>query len=178
MAAGPLGTHRPLVRGISIGVGANDFGTLGGVVRDPNQKRYALTCAHVAKTGDDVYQAAVCDGGKVPVIGTVSQSEIPPSFHPSKLSVAGYSKSQAKPVDAAIIPLPAHTDAKLEINSLGTMTGLFPDAGIVQWLAVTYEGRTSGVQAVQFRGRSPYYCLTDAAGQPYCFEELHRSVGQ
>lgn len=173
MAAGPLAKHRPLLGGISIGVGPSDFGTLGGILRAPNQERYALTCAHVAKTGDQVYQAARCDGGhSASTIGSVSHSEIPPSFHPSKLSVPGYSAGAAKSVDAAIIPLPAHPDAKLEINSLGAVTSLFPDAGIIQWQAVTYEGRTSGVQPVQFRGRSPYYCLADASGQPYCFEEL------
>jgi hypothetical protein len=102
----------------------------------------------------------------------VLHSEIPPSFHASMLPTPGYPASHAKPVDAAIIHLGGPSTAKLEINSLGPVTGLFPNAKIVQWQATTYEGRTSGVQAVQFRGRFPYYCLADAAGQPYCFDEL------
>jgi len=149
----------------------SDFGTLGGIVKDSRDERYGITCAHVAKCGDDGYQAAPSDGGKAPIIGTVLHSEIPPNFHASKLPTTGYPASQAKPVDAAIIHLGGPSTAKLEINSLGAVTGLFPDASIVQWQATTYEGRTSGVQAVQFRGRCPYYCLA-AAGQPYCFDEL------
>jgi hypothetical protein len=135
---------------------------------------YGVTCAHVAHSGQIVLQAASCDGGKPPGIGTVLHSEMPPLFSSSALSTSGYPSIVAKPVDAALIEIDNKLGARLEINSLGSVAGIFPDANIVQWLVTTYGGRTSGIiRIAEFRGRSPYYCLADkATGQIYCFDEL------
>jgi hypothetical protein len=152
-------THRPLIGGISIGVDDNSFGTLGAVFVDKStNKYYGLTCSHVVKNIDDVYQPAPYDNSsKYSKIGKVIHKSI---LKP--LSVNDYTNRSLKnsnEVDIAVIEIFENVD--LKILGLGRVTGIFSENNIVPYLNIEFVGRSSGHKP---------YLFTDAFAVFYDFE--------
>lgn len=172
LAVGPKDRHRPLLGGISMGVNATDAGTLGGVVKDPaTGTYYALTCAHVAATGDCVDQPARKDR-KGSVIGKVVSHQLPPAFPSHLRRIAVHQKLYASPVDAALVEL--YTDPsspKLEVFKMGAITDLLDITDIEQDEELEMTGRSSDWQKLRRSSVSPFYNVTHKATQTeYCFE--------
>jgi len=167
LSAGPKAYRRPLVGGLSAGVGAGVCGTMGGIVedrQDPLQK-YGVTCAHVMTSGT-VTQPAKIDSRKAKSIGAVGA-------HSSLQLAAGVctpvSSTGLNTVDLALIKIDAFTSANLEILDIGPLTGVTPIAAIGQGQLVEFTGRSSGNRSLRIGGLGVLYKLR-WKGQDYCFK--------
>jgi len=169
LSANPRRYRRPVVGGLSTGVGATVCGTMGGIVReqDPPQRMYGMTCAHVMTAGA-VDQPAQVDSKRAAPIGLVS------SHSPLQLPVGQctpYATAGVNAVDAALIEINPTTGANLEVLDIGPLTGITPRTNIVQGQVVEFTGRTSGHRTVKVGGLGVIYQLR-WAGQTYCFQNL------
>jgi hypothetical protein len=163
------GYRRPLLGGLSAGVGTKHCGTMGGVVRDqrvPPQK-YGVTCAHVMTSGT-VEQPAQIDSKRAAAIGTVSTHtslQLPVGLCTPK-SITGVNT-----VDIALIEIDPSTSADLEVLDIGPLTGVTPIAGIGQGQTVEFTGRSSGNRTLRVGGLGIIYKLK-WQGQEYCFQNV------
>ena len=136
LSANSKGYRRPVLGGLSAGVGTKHCGTMGGVVQDqqsPPQK-YGVTCAHVMTSGT-VEQPAQIDSKRAAAIGTVSTHtslQLPVGLCTPK------SATGVNTVDIALIEIDPSTSADLEVLDIGPLTGVTPIASIGQ-------GQTGGV---------------------------------
>jgi hypothetical protein len=168
--AGSTKAHNPLVGGISIGVGPDDYGTLGGLLRDNQGKRYGLTCAHVATTGEDVFHPAKADGsthakriGKVALHGGL---KICPAKSPCSWRATG---SYVNDVDVALIEIDPALSSKHEVFKIGAVTGIRSGDKLVQGMAVELTGRSAGHKStLELGGNGKYYKIPDGRGGEYC----------
>jgi hypothetical protein len=163
------GYRRPVLGGLSAGVGTKHCGTMGGVVQDqqwPPQK-YGVTCAHVMTSGT-VEQPAQIDSRRAAAIGTVSAHtslQLPVGLCTPK-SITGVNT-----VDIALIEIDRSTSADLEVLDIGPLTGVTPIAGIGQGQTVEFTGRSSGNRTLRVGGLGIIYKLK-WQGQEYCFQNV------
>lgn len=161
--------RRPVLGGLSTGVGTSSCGTMGGVVRDQNDpaKRYGVTCAHVMTSGR-VDQPAKIDSKRAATIGAVST-------HTSLQLPAGLctpaSATGVNTVDIALIEIDSAIAADLEVLDIGPLTGVTPISGIGQGQLVEFTGRSSGNRALRVGALGIIYKLR-SNGQDYCFKNI------
>jgi hypothetical protein len=132
--------HRPIVGGTSIGTGDTDFGTLGGILTNPETgKNYGITCSHVVKDKSEVFHPAKCDDKKAIHLGTVihrsSLKALPMQYYQTK------NLSSANEVDVAVIELAEPADGT--ILEIGSVYDIFPDDRMVPNIGVVFRGRSS-----------------------------------
>jgi hypothetical protein len=113
-------THSPLVGGISISSKKeNSFGTLGGLLKTKDNKKYGLTCSHVASPNrQSVFQPAKHDAVNCRDIGQVllaSDLNFCDSQSPCN---ADSSKGN---MDAALIEILDNEDCEYRIHELGNI---------------------------------------------------------
>jgi len=171
--AGPKATHRPLVGGVSIGISATDYGTLGGLLRETNTGRiFGLTCAHVAKEYSAVVQPAFRDGGKLPIIGTVRYANHLQPFPLGVPATAPYQVGNSN-LDVALIEIAPNIASDLHVLHLGKIAGTLQAGYLTQAMATEWTGRSCGHRtSLQIGGRVKYYNLPNADGVTYCYENL------
>lgn len=168
--AGPRDKHRPLLGGISIGVNANDAGTMGGIVTDGSGRYFGLTCAHVVGPAKDVEQPARIDatGG---IIGKVIGSELPSPYPSHTPRTTAHQRQHASKVDVALVEINDKTTPKLEILKMGKVKGLVEPDDIEQHEELQLTGRSSDWKIVEKAVVSPYYNIKNQkTGEEYCYE--------
>ncbi|MGD9850373.1 MAG: hypothetical protein AB7T38_03795 [Nitrospirales bacterium] len=169
--AGPKVSHRPVVGGISIGVNATDFGTLGGVLKDNTGRYYGITCGHIAQLSNVVEQPSRADGGtgKTSVIGKVIHAEVPPAF-PSYLPQNRKNQSNhAGRVDISVFEV--SVGARQEILKLGPIKGILPVDDLEQDHRLEMTGLTSDWKVLSYGGITPYHNIHNTTtGDNYCYE--------
>lgn len=169
LSAGPKTYRRPLLGGLSAGVGSKVCGTIGGIVKDQQaqSQKYGMTCAHVMRSGT-VHQPAKVDSKKAAAIGTVSAHsnlQLPVGVC-TPVSVTGLNT-----VDVALIEIDPSTSADLEILDIGPLTGVTPIASIGQGQLLEFTGRSSGNRSLRIGGLGVIYKLR-WNGRDYCFKNV------
>jgi hypothetical protein len=135
-------SYDPLVGGISIGIeSANIFGTLGGFLKDKNNKRYGLTCSHVVLNDTaTVIQPSKFDSnnyrniGKALVASKLELCEANSACNPA------ISKGN---MDAAIFEINDAEKCEFRINELGKVNGVKNFNEIIQGMKVEFNGRST-----------------------------------
>jgi hypothetical protein len=169
LSGNPKGYRRPILGGLSTGVGTKSCGTMGGIVQDqqsPPQK-YGVTCAHVMTSGT-VDQPSKLDSKRAAAIGTVSTHT--PLQLPAGLCTPK-STTGVNTVDVALIEIDPSTSADLEVLDIGTLTGVTPIADIGQGQLVEFTGRSSGNRTLRVGALGVIYKLK-YKGQDYCFQNV------
>jgi len=171
LGSDPRKAHVPLPGGVSIGVGASDYGTLGVVLTDGAGVYYALTCSHVAGAAAQVAQPSRRDAASPAVIGrTVSSTAL--TVCPPGTKCNPWSGVTPNEIDASLIQIDTKTvSAILEVLDVGPLTGVTPRASISPSQAVEAVGRTSRRNALQVGGLAAWYTFTHG-GSDYCFKNL------
>jgi hypothetical protein len=166
----PRRFRRPLVGGLSTGVGPNIHGTLGGILRDHNDpsRKYGLTCAHVMTTGP-VDQPAQADSIHAKQIGSCGTHT--PLQLPQGQACTPYTTQGVNEVDAALIDIDPNTAADLEVLDIGPLTGITPRPNVTQGQMVEFTGRTAGNRTVKVGGLGVIYELP-YGGTKYCFKNV------
>lgn len=171
LSSNPRRHHSPLPGGVSIGIGASDYGTLGVILTD-GHAYYGLTCAHVAgPKGTSVTHPSGRDSGSPAVIGkTVCASDLvgcPPGVacNPWSGAVPNEYDAALFEIDASKIP------TLLEVLDVGPLTGVTDRASMTTTQPVQVMGRTSEFQSMQVGGLAPWYSFHHA-GKDYCFKNL------
>ncbi|HVQ16324.1 MAG TPA: hypothetical protein VMS40_22135 [Vicinamibacterales bacterium] len=169
LSANPRRYRRPVVGGLSTGVGTAVAGTMGGIVRDqqPPHQFYGVTCAHVMTSGT-VEQPAQVDSRRAAAIGTVT------SYTPLQVpsgTCTPYTGTGVNTVDMALIELDSTTTAQLEVLDIGALSGITPRTQIQQGQLVEFTGRASGHRTLKVGGLGVIYQLK-AGAQTYCFQNL------
>ena len=168
----PLRKHRPVVGGISIGLGPTDSGTLGGIVEDQNNKRWGVTCAHVLQNQLDVDQPAKCDNSLASSVGTASHKSVLASS-PSTAPCNPYnSASLLNSIDAALIEFSSGTNSDLQVLNNGTLSGIMGKGTPSPGQVVDIAGKHSGPRVLEIGGLAITYRLRDSTGNIYCFKDL------
>jgi hypothetical protein len=172
--AGSTKLHNPLIGGVSIGVEADDFGTLGGLLRDNQGDIYGVTCAHVAITGKDVFHPARADDARqAKPIGTVAFHEglkVCPQNSPCSWRATG---NYVNDLDVALIKIDSGVQSRHEVFKIGAITGMRPGEKLVQGMAVELTGRSAGHKTtLQFGGNGKYYKIPDGKGGEYCVRNI------
>jgi hypothetical protein len=164
----------PLIGGGSIGIGAKAYGTLGGLVRDKNKQHYGVTCAHVTpKKGAIVHQPSQYDAGAAHPIGRVAHAQLPTEYPHSLPITAANQGANSNDVDVALIEIDQNVAAELAVDTLGPITGLFPNTDIQQWHPAIFAGRTSNVRSVEFLVPTAFYNVPNATGTgTTCFNNV------
>jgi hypothetical protein len=170
LSASPRKYRRPVVGGLSAGVGTKQYGTMGGIVRDgqsPPQK-YGVTCAHVMTAGT-VDQPAQVDSRRAVGIGTVSKHT--PLTLPTGICTP-VSTSGLNTVDVALIEIDGSTtNADLEVLDIGPLTGITPISKIGQGQLVEFTGRNSGNRMLRVGALNIIYEM-NSNGKTYCFQNV------
>jgi hypothetical protein len=169
LSASPRQQHRPVLGGISIGKSANDFGTLGVILKNSDDRYYALTCSHVAARNDSVDQPAQRDRKKTTPIGksVVSTTLLPCT---STTPCNPWSGVASNLLDLSLIELDS-VGARMEVLSIGGLSGIAPRSSLTTGQAVEVVGRTSGYNMLQIGGLAVWYRFMDANGY-YCFRNM------
>jgi len=175
LAAASFSRSSPLVGGAGIGVGANPPGILGGILKSSKQQLYGVTCAHVANINNVVEHPSSLDSPSAHCrIGVVSHAHHPVLFPNHLRKITAHQQAHANAVDVALVELDPVVHAKLEVDTLGPITGLYAAANIQQWQPTSFAGRTSVVRTVEFRGKIVYYNIPNAnLTGTYCFSDLY-----
>jgi hypothetical protein len=168
----PLRQHRPVVGGVSIGLGPADSGTLGGIVKDQNNKQWGVTCAHVLKDTGGVDQPAQCDSAAASSIGSsCHKAVLSPS--PATAPCNPYNWSALlNTVDAALIEFSAGIITNLQVLNHGTLSGISSKSTPSPGQTLEMAGKQSGSRALEIGGLAVTYRLRDSGGSLYCFKEL------
>lgn len=171
LASNPRHSHSPLPGGVSIGIGATDYGTLGLILTDVGGKHYGLTCSHVAAQGNSVNQPAIRDSRSAGVIGTsILSSVLTGCAQGAKCNP--WSGITVNEIDAALIELGGSgIPSLLEVLDIGSLTGITNRAALTTGQSVEVTGRTSGLNSLQLGGLAAWYSF-DHGGQDYCFRNL------
>jgi hypothetical protein len=171
LAANPRHAHSPLPGGVSIGIGAKDYGTLGLILTDVGGKHYGLTCSHVAAQGNSVNQPALRDSRSAGVVGmSVLSSAIIGCAPGAKCNP--WSDIAVNEIDAALIELDGSgIPSLLEVLDIGPLTGITNRAGLTTGQSIEVMGRTSGLNNLQLGGLAAWYSFAHD-GQDYCFRNL------
>jgi len=162
---------RPVVGGVSIGNGAQTYGTLGGIVEDDAGQRYGATCAHIFPAAAQADQPARYDDPGASTIGrsrTVATLQACTSATPC----GPYSPSpHIRDIDTALIDIDASVTTDLSVLSIGTLSSVIPKNTMTPGQDVEFSGRTSGHRIAEVGGLAVFYRLT-LQGQVYCFRDL------
>ncbi len=154
--------HNPVIGGTSIGVGNDDYGTLGGILVDNNTgKFYGITCAHVArKEGEIIMHPAVYDDAAHSVkIGIVTKSSDLETCDGIFLKTTDL--SMANEMDLALIELERTPDARRLLH-IGEVNDYVQDYYLVPHLAASFSGRSSDhKQFLSIDGQILYYDLKE-----------------
>ena len=157
---------RPLIGGVSVGVDGQRAATLGGIVVDGAERRYAITCAHVVAAGENARQPALADDHHSQVIGRcAASSPLPPA---GDAPCNPYSP-QAVSIDAAALPL--DEPSLLEVQSIGSLVGIAQTAAIDAAETVRLSGRSSGCRRLVLNGMAKSLRLR-AGDHEICFADL------
>lgn len=171
LSANPQKTHTPVVGGVSVGVGLDDFGTLGVILKDRQGSYFAITCAHVAPQGGHLYHPAKRDLGTASVLGT-SVLATPLTPAPAGTLCNPWSGAAAHEIDASLIKLnPTPAFALLEVLDVGPLSGLLPRAMLSPMQSLEVMGRTSGFNTMQVGGLAAWYSFSHGEND-YCFKNL------
>jgi hypothetical protein len=161
----------PLIGGVSIGVNAREYGTLGGLLRANDDRHYGVPCAHVVSNSSTVYHPSQRDSRVAHAIGQVAHAQLPKAY-PGNLPITTANQAaNSNDMDVALIEI--DVDADLAVDTLGPITGIFPSGDIQQWHPTIFVGRTSGVRKVEFFIPVLYYNLPTADGKgTNCFNNI------
>ncbi len=170
LASNPRKAYSPLTGGVSIGIGAKDYGTLGVVLTDEAGDRHALTCAHVAPTSSWVNQPSQRDLASAGVVGQSIWSTALVECPAGQCNP--WSGHTPNDVDISLIALNAmHPQPLLEVLDVGPLSGVLNRAQLSTSQSVEVMGRTSGYNALQIGALAAWYNLT-FDGKDYCFRNL------
>jgi hypothetical protein len=164
--------RNPIVGGLSIGVGPNVSGTLGGVLEDQRGKRYGLTCAHVAVQGNDVDQPAQSDASAFRKVGVIAaDSKLKKSASATPCNPAN-PRSVMNHIDAALVEFDSSNRADLKILTLGGLSRVLPKTDLNPGDGLYFVGKESGPQSrhVVVAGIGPTFRFKDDNENFYCFE--------
>jgi hypothetical protein len=161
---------RPLVGGVSIGVGAREFGTLGGVVEDSSGVRFGATCAHVFPKPVAVDQPAQHDDRRAKRVGTSDPVALQPCTSPTPCNPYMHDPHIVD-VDTALIALKRGVAADLEVLSIGPLAGVVSKRSMSPGQSVEFAGRTSGHRFAEIGGLALFYRLR-MGEKTYCFRDL------
>ena len=171
LSSNPRKPYSPLLGGVSIGVGAADYGTLGVVMNDGKGRHYAVTCSHVVPYANQVFQPSQRDYSPSNTIGR-SILATPLTACPAGVSCNPWSGIAAHEIDASLIELSAaHMTALMEVLDLGPLSGVMPRSSITPLQALEVMGRTSKYKAMRVGGLAVWYSFQHG-GNDYCFKNL------
>jgi hypothetical protein len=171
LTSDPRKAYSPLEGGVSIGVGATDFGTLGVILQNSQGGRFGLTCSHVAATAVQVKQPSQRDSSSPSLIGPSVWSASPVACLPHQKCAPGSGHSPNL-VDLSLIDLGSCSPAALlEVLDIGPLTGVMPRSDISPFQPVEVMGRTSRYSALEVGGLAAWYSF-NFNGQDYCFQNL------
>jgi hypothetical protein len=158
--------------GLSIGVGAGDSGTLGGIVKDQHGTLYGVTCAHVVGSSGTVEQPAQCDHPSPNAIGDIAASSTLQTSQFGTPCNPKNNQSVMNRVDAALIELDDQSAAELKIANLGSLTRVLPEADLQPGSSISFVGKESGPPARQLiiGGLNVTFRFKNASGDFLCFE--------
>jgi hypothetical protein len=171
LSGNPRKPQTPLPGGVSIGVGATDFGTLGVVLKDGGGQHYAVTCAHVAAQAYAVQHPAPRDSSKAAVIGkSILASTLTPCAGGQPCNP--WSGIQPNAVDLSLIQIDAAAaPSVLEVLDIGNLGGIAPRANLSTGQSVEVMARTSRYNQLQIGGLAAWYKFNHGATE-YCFQNL------
>jgi hypothetical protein len=171
LAADHRGEVRPLIGGVSIGMGTHLYGTLGGIVEDQNKVRYGVTCAHVFPAGTPIDQPALHDDARASAIGS-STTDIDLQQCPNQGPCNPYTGSpHIAAVDTRLVEFHPEITSELEILSVGPLAGVVRKNSMTPGQSVTFVGRTSGNRVAEIGGLAVFYRF-QMKGKAYCFRDL------
>jgi hypothetical protein len=172
LLSNPKRSYRPVVGGVSVGIGSSDYGTLGGIVKDALGRRYALTCAHVASQNSEVDQPAQVDSSSAARIGKrVRASVLRTCASTAAMPCACWTGGPAmNEVDAALIELDSAVSSKMEVLDIGQISGI--RRNFMPPLAVEITGRSSRNRHLRIGNLVAAIRLADHKGNKYCFGNL------
>jgi hypothetical protein len=172
LCANPRRKYLPVVGGVSIGVGAKDFATLGVVLEDDKGDRFALTCAHVAAKDDDILQPSQRDSKKATVIG---KSVLATILSPCSVSDACNDKSgvATNELDLSLIQIDPAISSKQEILDIGALNGVVPISSLSCGQTVEVMGRSCKHKTLQL-GDFHVFRRHEHNGQYYCYKNMVR----
>jgi hypothetical protein len=172
LAAAANDEFDPLIGGVSIGINPQEYGTLGGVVQDSKNRSYGVTCAHVVSNGSVVYHPSQRDSANARPIGRVAHSQLPRQYPHGLPITPAHQAANSNDMDVALIEI--DVAARLAIDTLGPITGIFPSGDIQQWHPAIFAGRSSDVRSVEFLTPAPYFNIPTADGRDTnCFNNIY-----
>jgi hypothetical protein len=171
LSANPRKQQSPLPGGVSIGIGAADYGTLGVILKDGGGKHYAVTCAHVASLASQIHHPARCDSKKTSAIGaSILASPLTPC--PTGQPCNPWSSVLPNEVDLSLIRIdPLLISSVLAVLDIGAMSGITPRANLSTGQTVEVMARTSRHNHLQIGGLAAWYKFRHGATE-YCFKNL------
>ena len=169
----PLRTHRPVLGGISIGSGATESATLGGIVRDQFGVHRGVTCAHVAAELPTVDQPAQSDNSAASKIGRPSHVAVLRHVRPGHICNPYQAGAVLNTVDAALVEFDPAIASSLQVLHAGRVTGIASKASVSSGSLVEIVGKRSGTRTLEVGGLALTYQLRDrVTGLLYCFNHL------
>jgi hypothetical protein len=170
LCANPRRMCRPVVGGISIGISAGDFATLGAILKSENGESYAITCSHVAPAGSDVVQPSRHDSRKVQEVGkTVLSEQLIACLETDNCNEE--SATVANEIDASIVKLDPRCASACEVLEIGALNGVVKRAAISMGQSVHVMGRTSKHHLMQL-GPVGSWVRLEHNGNLYCYKKV------
>jgi hypothetical protein len=171
LSGNPRKQQSPLPGGVSIGIGAADYGTLGVILKDGGGKHYAVTCAHVAALASQVQHPAQCDSKQASAIGTsILASALTPC--PTGQPCNPWSSVPPNELDLSLVQIdPSLVSPVLAVLDIGAMSGITPRANLSTGQAAEVMARTSRHNRLQIGGLAAWYKFRHGATE-YCFKNL------
>jgi hypothetical protein len=171
LSSDPRKQYRPIPGGVSIGISAKDYGTLGVILKDANGKHFGLTCSHVVAQNSGVDQPAQVEGAGGSAIG---QSVLATTLGTctSTTPCNPWSGVTANEVDLSLIEIDsAAATSILEILDIGPLSGVVTRSSLSTGQAIEVMGRTTHYSSLQIGGLAVWYRF-HRAGQYFCFKNL------
>jgi len=172
LCANPRKKHRPLVGGISMGVGTSDFATLGIVLENGDGERFALTCAHAAAQNAAVLQPSHWDRRRATVIGnSVLATLLSP--HSASDPCNNESGVPVNELDLSLIRINSDVPSTREVLGIGALNGVVRRAVLSSGQTVEVIGRTSRYHTLQL-GPLHFWQSQEHDGHWYCYKNLFK----
>jgi len=172
LCANPRKKRRPVVGGISMGVGTSDFATLGVVLENDAGDRFALTCAHAAAQGSAVLQPSQCDSKRASLIGnSVLATPISPCSATDPCN--DESGVPVNELDLSLIQIDSNIPSNKEVLDIGPLNGVVRHRVMSGGQTVEVMGRTSRYHTLQL-GDLHVWRSQEHNGQFYCYKNLFR----
>ena len=162
---------RPVVGGVSVGTGSKVHGTLGGIIKDQDNNRFGMTCAHVFPQAHSVNQPAMLDDAAAESIGSTKYLiQLQSCTAPGPCNP--YSNHQhITSVDTSLIQLDEEIQSDFQILSIGSLAGVVPKTSMTPGQEIAFEGRTSGYRIAEVGGLAVFYRF-HGDNETYCFRDL------